>query len=356
MIDIEKMLAEKKPLIDEVIREFFPKTLKHGGVEEICGPASFSAIDEKLASKAVNEICWDLLERGGKRWRPALYLIILEALGGKKAVALAKDFLVVPEVVHNGTLLVDDIEDDSLTRRGKPCVHKSYGVDLAVNAGNAMYFIPLNVFFKRKNDFPAETMTRAYEIFAQEMIKLSYGQGLDIYWHKGNAVADEKQYLQMCAYKTGALARMSARLAANFAGAGSDETEALGKYAEAIGVAFQIQDDVLNLEGEEEKYGKEIGGDISEGKQTLITIHALKHLTPAKATRLQEILSSHSKEERVIREAIALIKETHALDYAKKFSRKLVQDAWTNVEGILKESKAKHELKAFADYLVERKL
>jgi geranylgeranyl diphosphate synthase, type I len=354
--DIKTILERRKPEIDAAIEKYLPRKHSRESVEFSFGKPRFK-YDVETATHAINDLIWDLLDRGGKRWRPALLLITAEAIGGKKAVEKVKEFTAVVELVHNGTLVVDDIEDDSDSRRGKPCLHKIYGVDLAVNAGNAIYFIPLLVFKKNKDKFDAKTLVKAYEIYAQEMINVSLGQALDIYWHKGlKADVTEDEYLQMCAYKTGTLARMSAKLGALLAEGTDGQIEALGKFAEVVGVAFQIQDDLLNLVGEEDKYGKEIGGDISEGKRTLMVIHTLEKTAPKDGKRLMEILGMHTKDQKLIHEAIEILKQYDSLDYAREKARELVKAAWTDVDKALEESDAKEQLHAFAVYLVERDL
>lgn len=259
-------------------------------------------------------------------------------------------------MTHN-TLLVDDVEDDSALRRGKPCTHKLYGVDVAVNAGNTMYFLPLLALKKNKNEFSCETIVKAYEVYAQEMINISYGQGMDIWWHKGKKEnVTEDEYLQMCAYKTGTLARMAAKLGALLAGASDHEVELVGKFAESIGVAFQIQDDILNLIGEEFGKGKGVGEDIHEGKRSLMVIHALGKADKKSAARLREILAIHPSDQTTIDEAIEIMKKAGSIEYAKQKAGNMVKEAWTELVPVLKPSKAKNSLEAFASYLVERKI
>ncbi len=353
-MDIKKLLESRKEEIDAKISEFIPKKLDKSSLEKICGKPRY-AYDAETASKAVNEPIWDLLSRGGKRWRPVLFLLANEAFGGDSKKVM--DFVVIPEVVHNGTLMVDDCEDFSELRRGKPCIHKIYGIDVAINAGNAMYYLPLLSLMKNRDVFPKETMLKAYEIYSQEMINLSYGQGMDIWWHKGNKYdVSEDEYLQMCAYKTGTLARMSAKLGALFAGANEKQLEAIGKFAESIGVAFQIQDDILNLVGEEFGKGKGAGEDIHEGKRTLMVIHSLSKSDKKDAARLREILLAHPSEQKVIDEAIAIIQKYNSISYAAGRAKEIVSVAWKELEPLLKPSKAKDSLKSFADYLIEREI
>ncbi len=353
-MDIERLLARNRPAIDHAIEKAVPKTLTRLRLQSLVGKPRY-AFALQAAQSSVHEPIWDLLERGGKRWRPTLFLLIAEAFGAhpKKLV----DLSVLPEVVHNGTLMVDDVEDNSDLRRGKPCIHKLFGVDVAINAGNAMYFLPLLVLQKQRKRFPASTLLAAYEIYSREMVNLSYGQGFDIWWHNHQQEpVTEEEYLQMCAFKTGTLARMAAKLGALFANASPKNLELAGEFAESIGVAFQIQDDVLNLVGKEGPYGKEIGGDISEGKRTLLTLHALQHASLEGRRHLLTILELHTKDPQKIRQAIQIIEGAGSINYAKQFARQLVLKAWKKFAPALKKGKAKDALEAFAYYLIDREI
>lgn len=346
---IEKLIAERKGIIDRAVDRYFPRRLDSEKLEFICGPPSYD-YDLEAVSNAIYAPGWDLLDRGGKRWRPLLMMLVIEALGKKPDDFL--DFLAIPEVVHNGTLIIDDIEDGSDLRRGKPCVHKIYGTDIAVNAGNGMYYIPLLPVIKGRKKYPDALLLDICEIYLQEMINISHGQAMDIYWHRGNKSGiTVEQYMQMCAYKTGTLARMSAKLGARLAGADDRLVHAFGKFAESIAVAFQIQDDVLNLR---QKLGKETGEDIKEGKRSLLVIRALSRLPKKDAGRLLEILSMHTGDKKLVNEAIRLIKATDAFGFAETLSKKLVDDSWAALEKMLPPSDAKRSLQMFAEYLIAR--
>ncbi|MEM2994548.1 MAG: polyprenyl synthetase family protein [Candidatus Bathyarchaeia archaeon] len=316
------------------------------------------AYNLEALNRAVAEPIWEFLDRGGKRWRPALFLLIIEALGKNSDDFV--DFAIIPELIHNGTLMIDDIEDLSELRRGKPCTYKLYGLDIAINVGNALYYLPLLPLVKGRNKISVEKLCRIYEIYVQEMISLSLGQAMDIAWHKGMANADkleEADYLQMCAYKTGTLARMSAKIAAVLANANEELTEKLGLFAESIGVAFQIQDDVLDLTSEEftEKKGGR-GQDITEGKRSLIVIHTLKVANAKDRKRLIKILGMHTSNQKLRDEAIKIIEKYDAINYAKDLARKMVKESWREVESLLPDSDAKEKLNAFATFLIERKI
>jgi geranylgeranyl pyrophosphate synthase len=285
-------------------------------------------------------------------------LLIIEALGKNPEDFV--DFAIIPEVIHNGTLMVDDIEDASEFRRGKPCTYKIYGLDIAINAGNAMYYLPLLPLIKNKEKISKEKLCKVYEIYVQEMISLSLGQAMDISWHKGIANADkleERDYLQMCAYKTGTLARMSAKIAAVLADANEELTDKIGHFAESIGIAFQMQDDILDLTGEEfaEKKGGR-GQDITEGKRSLIVIHTLKVANAKDRKRLIEILNMHTSDQKLKDEAIKIMEKYGSINYAKDFARKIVKESWKEVERLLPASEAKEKINAFAKFLIERKI
>lgn len=356
-VDIQKILEEKAPIIDKAIERYIPRKYDKGSLVFALGHPRYE-YNVEAANKAIAEPLWEFLDRGGKRWRPVLFLLACEALGWDPKALL--DFAIIPEVIHNGTIIADDIEDGSEFRRGKPCTYKLFGIDIAINVANIMYYLPLLALIKNKDKLSPQKMSKIYEIYVQEMINVGFGQAMDIAWHRGLANANkirEGQYLQMCAYKTGTLARMAAKMAAVLCDASDEVVEKLGRFAEAIGIAFQVQDDVLNLVGEafaERKGG--FGEDITEGKRTLIVIHALGKAKPTDRGRLIEILSLHTTDQKVRDEAIGIIQKYGSIEYAKEFARKMVKESWKEVDQLLLPSEAKEKLRAFADYLVERKI
>jgi len=355
--EILKFLKKKKPEIDEIIEKYLPRKVTEEWLKFTFGKPRYK-YNLDSAQKSLIDPIWNFLDRGGKRWRPILFLLIAEAIG--KNSEKLKDFAIIPEIIHNGTIMIDDVEDKGDLRRGKPALHKIYGEDIAINTGNFMYYFPLLILIKNKDKFKPETLLKAYEIYLQEMTNLSFGQGMDIYWHKGKGdEIKEKEYMQMCAYKTGCLSRMAAKLAVVLCGGNDELAEKIGKVAEAIGVAFQIQDDILDitLTGEaREKFGKSFGNDIKEGKRTLMVLYTLKKATEEDKKRLIEILNKHTDDFREKEEAILIIKKYNAVDYAKNKAREILEEAWKEAESLLKESEAKRLLKQFVYYLIERKV
>ena len=356
-LDVEKFLEEKAVLLDEVIKKYIPRILSDEAVLLGVDPPHYSYNHEAL-NKAIVEPIWEFFDRGGKRWRPSLFLLICETLGKDSKDVV--DFAMIPEVIHNGTIMIDDVEDSSELRRGKPCTYKIYGLDIAVNAGNAMYYLPLLSLIENREKVSTEKLCKIYEIYVKEMINLSLGQGMDIAWHRGLANADkidEKDYLQMCSYKTGTLSRMTAKIAAVLADANDNLVEKLGRFAENIGVAFQMQDDILDLTSKEfaEKKGG-LGQDITEGKRTLIVIRTLQVADDKDRKRLIEILKMHTSNQTLKDEAITIMQKYDSIEYVKQFARKIVEESWKEVEKLLPSSKANKKLETFAKFLIERKI
>ena len=353
----DRFLEEKAAHIDKTVEKYIPRKFTKDAILFKISHPNY-AINLETLNKAVAEPVWEFLDRGGKRWRLSLFLLICEALG--KDPDEFVDFAIVPEVIHNGTLMVDDIEDASDLRRGKPCTYKIYGLDIAINAGNAMYYLPLLPFIENKRKIPAEKLRRIYEIYVLEMINLSIGQAMDIAWHRGLASADDidqNDYLQMCAYKTGTLARMAAEIATVLADANPTLVEKLGRFAESIGIAFQMQDDVLDLTSEEFTGNKGgLGKDITEGKRSLMVVHTLRLADIKDRNRLIKILNLHTSDRKLIDEAIEIMKKYSSIDYVRRLAKKIVKESWKDAEKLLPPSEAKEKLNAFAAFLIERKI
>ncbi len=244
-------------------------------------------------------------------------------------------------------------------RRGKPATYKVFGNDVAINAGNIMYFLPLLSLINNKDKFDDNVIQKVYEIYIKEMINIHFGQGMDIAWHKeldNSKIVSEEEYLQMCLYKSGSLARMAAKMAATLAGKDEQTVEVLGELAGKIGVAFQIQDDILNLTGEEFMKRKGFGEDITEGKKSLLVVYTLNNANENDKKRLLNILTSHTKDKKEISDAINIINSYGSIEYAKKVAKEIIDECWGKVDKILPSSDAKNKLKMISNYLIERKI
>lgn len=299
---------------------------------------------------SVYTLAWDFLDRGGKRVRPYLLLTTVEAFGGDYKSAL--DVAAGIEIFHNFTLVHDDIEDASEMRRGKPCLHITHGIPLAINAGDGMF---AHVFKALKEaELTAQQKERIIGMFADAFIGVVDGQGYEIGWIEGNRWdITEKRYFEMAGGKTGDLMAACTRIGAYLAGASEAEIEEMRRFGYEIGIAFQIQDDVLNLVGEEEKYKKEIGGDVREGKRTLIVIKALEVLGAKEREELVSILMKKDNSQEEIQRAISIMNDCGAISYAKKYADDLVKSAKGRLS-IVRDSGKKEELELLADMFVKR--
>jgi geranylgeranyl pyrophosphate synthase len=356
-VSFEKYLEEKAVLLNKTIEKYIPRAFsKNSLLFKVNRPRY--ACNLNALNKAIADPVWEFLDRGGKRWRPSLFLLICETFGRDPHDFF--DFAIIPEVVHNGTLMIDDIEDASQLRRGRPCTYKIYGLDISINAGNAMYYLPLLPLIEEKDKIPKESLAKLYEVYAQEMINLSLGQAMDIAWHRGLADADKTskaEYVQMCAYKTGTLARMAAKMAAVLCDANEELVEKLGHFAESLGVAFQMKDDVLDLTSErfmQKKGGR--GQDITEGKRSLPVIRTLKASSIKDRKRLVKILNMHTSDQKLRDEAIAIMQKYGSIEYTKRFAKKIVEESWKEVEPLLPSLETREKLKAFAEFLIERNI
>jgi octaprenyl-diphosphate synthase len=231
---------------------------------EAWAEAVFPGCGESVNSMSINTLLdplKDIISRGGKRWRPLLMTLVCEACGGgDSCIALSP----LVEFCHNASLIHDDIEDESDKRRGKPAVHKIYGVDTAINSGTFFYFLSSACI----ESCAFENKGSIYRLWSECMRRLHLGQATDIFWHRNiSFVPQTDEYYVMCAMKTGSLARFSAELGAHAAGAPEEAARQLGEAAEKLGIGFQILDDVKNLTTGIP--GKNRGDDIVEGKKSL---------------------------------------------------------------------------------------
>jgi geranylgeranyl diphosphate synthase type II len=268
----------------------------------------------------------DYPSRPGKGLRGALCLATCAALGGN--IKRALNTAVAIELLHTGFLIHDDVQDESENRRGAPTLHREHGVPIAVNVGNATNLLALQRIMADRESLGPNTSWRVMRETEKMMACSLAGQAMELSWIRDNVAAlTEKDYLNMCLRKTSWYSfiypmRVGALIATGRDLHPTDYTR-LGWY---IGAAFQIQDDVLNLAGDYEVYGKEIGGDLLEGKRTLILIHLLKRCTPRERRRALAFLAL-PRAERPQNEVLWLfdrIRHYGSIDHARSIARQLV--------------------------------
>ena len=291
---------------------------------------------------------WDLLDRGGKRFRPALTFLACECVGGKKEDAVGAAAAI--ELLHNMTLVHDDIEDQSELRRGKPCIHKIYGVPSAINAGDAML---IKVFeIANSSKIPAERCQRLVAKIADRAYGITWGQAFEFSMRERKNFTEE-DVIRLLRYKTGALTGLSTEGGAIAGGGSQEQLEILGEFGETVGIAFQIVDDLLNVTGDVKEYGKEIGGDIREGKKTVLAAHLLKAATPQDKKVFGQLLGKKNVKENEIRKVIGLYKKYGSTEYAKTQAEAFLENAMKALNR-LPPSEARNSLSSIADFLVSR--
>ncbi|MBI2571666.1 MAG: polyprenyl synthetase family protein [Candidatus Schekmanbacteria bacterium] len=368
---LEALAAWTRDAVAAELARHLPRNPPASWVAETIGER-FLPVDLEAVRRTVAEPIWEFLDRGGKRWRPMLMVLACAAAGGRPD--WARGFLLVPEMLHNGTLMVDDVEDGSQQRRGQPAAHVLHGMDVALNAANLMYFLPMIVAGRAVEQLPhgtAALQCAVLQRISQEMLRVHFGQAQDIAWHAkpgAGATATERSgaaemdakiavseavYLRMCALKTGSLARLAMALGALVGQAEADTVEALAELGEVMGVAFQIQDDLLNLSAAPQ-LGKTFGDDIAEGKLSLPVIHALRALPESRRQRLLNILAMCPTPADAIAEAVDSITASGAQQTAARVARELVAAAWSRVRQLLPESPARDRIAELAAFLVER--
>lgn len=303
---------------------------------------------EKTEPKAVYGLLSEFLLVEGKRLRPALCLLSCEAVGGRRQDAVRAATAI--EMFHNFTLIHDDIEDGSQLRRGRPCLHIKHGVPLALNAGDGLFMMVWREAIGIGGGKRDDAQRRLLDAFTQVL----EGQAVELGWHQeGKWDVSEAEYLQMVRGKTGALISVSCEVGALLGGADDAKCAAMSRFGMGMGVGFQIIDDVLNIIGEEKKYRKEIGGDVREGKRTLITMWALSALPTKKRARLSGLLRKKNKSNHDVLEAIALLVESGAPGRAMDFAGKMVDASMEELEAF-PNNDARLMLSQLAGYITRR--
>ena len=234
---------------------------------------------------------------GGKRIRPTLLMLACEAFGGDVQQALPAAAAV--EMFHNFTLLHDDIMDNAEVRRGKPSVYASWGNNVAILSGDAMMICSYRLLSK----VPSEKLASIMEIFTTTALQVCEGQQYDMDFESRQKVS-VVEYMHMIELKTSVLLAGAAAIGAVLGDASEEDCRQIYRYALELGLAFQLQDDLLDSYGTQEELGKRIGGDILEGKKTCLMLNAMSRATEEdrevlRSTYLDASLSDDEKIERV---------------------------------------------------------
>lgn len=288
----------------------------------------------------------------GKRLRPILALLVCQAAGGDPLKALPAAAAV--EMVHNFSLIHDDIEDCSATRRHRVTVWKIWGEPQAINAGDAllgMAHVELSRLTGRGVPLPQVwEATKALQITC---VRLCQGQYLDMSFETRLDV-DIEAYLEMIQGKTGALMSCAAELGALVAGAGEPKVSSYRQFGLELGLAFQAQDDLLGIWGKEETTGKPTADDIRQRKKTLPTLFALSRGSRAEAGRLRDIYSQKTVSEEEVAEVLDILSTTGARSYTEEVVQDYHRRAVAELEAAGPDREAGQALEELADFITRR--
>lgn len=286
------------------------------------------------------------LAAGGKRVRPQLAMIASQLFGGKDEEVLPAALAL--EVFHNFTLLHDDVMDNADVRRGRPTVHVKWNENTAILSGDQM----LIEAYKLLSGVPADKLPRVLQLFNQMATEICEGQQYDVDFESQEQVTIE-EYLKMIRLKTSVLLANALQTGAYIAGADKQAQEALYEFGINIGLAFQIQDDILDVWSDPKTFGKAVGGDISCNKKTFVYLEAKKR-GGEEAKRLEEWYSQVLEDNT---EKIAVVKEIFEQLDVRAACEKVVEDYTQKALALLNQlpqNQATEQLRKLADKLNTR--
>jgi geranylgeranyl pyrophosphate synthase len=298
------------------------------------------------------------VDRGGKGWRSYAAITCCDVVGGDSRKFV--DWIALPELMHVGSLIVDDVEDKSETRRGGKTAHLIYGDGQAINSGTAAYFIGIHLL---NSDWVSDAdQIRIYQLYFEALRSGHAGQALDIdgFDHmmpsvveSGDSALLEERVLAVHRLKTAAPAGCLARIGATGGGGTAAQIEGLGRFFEDLGLAFQIIDDVLNLRGFKNDL-KTKAEDLQQGKITLPVAKAMSRFSLAERQAFWEILRTKPQDIAVVGKLVDQLEAVGAIEACSVQAKQLVEEGWARLEPLVEDSLSKMLLRAFGWYVLER--
>jgi len=290
-----------------------------------------------------------ILNAGGKRIRPAVMLAAYKSVGGKdleKAYSVAAAM----ELIHNWTLIHDDIIDESDMRRSVSTVHTEWDRDVAILSGDMLNNLAFSLV--TQSGFSPAVISRITNIISQASMDVIDGEMMDVDFEHQVEIT-ESDYFEMISKKTGALFSASAMIGGIMGTQNEELINALCEYGRYIGLAFQVQDDLLDLIADEQVFGKEIGKDIKEGKRTLMVIYALEHANARDGEILRRILDKNSASAEEVKQALEIMQQTGAIYHALNMLEQFVNNALSQIK-TLPEPEYKMALEELAHFIKDR--
>ena len=301
----------------------------------------------------------DYPSRKGKGIRGNLCLLSCSMLGGDPDRCI--DTAAAIELFESWVLIHDDIEDGSDMRRGDVTLHLKHSIPLAINAGDSLHNRMWQILLRNRETLGIELTFRVADEFLHMINRTTEGQHVELSWTENSRFdLTEEDYYSMCRSKTAWYTCISPlRLGGMIGSAEEDALESMIDIGTDMGLAFQIQDDVLNLLGDEKKYGKEIYGDIREGKRTLALIHLLTNSDPKTREGIEKVLSKRreDKTEEDVGHVLAAMEEYDSVEYARNRASELARQARAKFDSGLSgvaESPSKQRIRDIIDFVVSR--
>ena len=345
MEEVMKILSTIKPLVEKKIQEILPR---------------------KENPQVLFEGCWKYLDYGGKRHRPAMIALACEALGGRIEDTIPAGAAL--EIAHTFLLIHDDIEDYSKVRRGNPCLHLIYGIPHAVNMGDYLHMKAYEALLSGERIWGPEKTIKILNLFVEMLRITGEGQAMEIdQREKDLSEATMEWYETMSLKKTGYYSGGSpCAIGALIADGNEEQVKALKNFGFAIGVAFQIQDDILNVTMSEKEvkiapgtkgggYGKDFAGDIKEGKRTLMIVHAFQHANEKEKDRMRELVGKKDITLEEKKEVIEIMKRNGSIEFAKNYAKRMIEEAIKDLREKIPETEGRKKLEALARFFIERK-
>lgn len=289
------------------------------------------------------------LSNSGKALRPVLVLMACEMFQDSYKEALPAALAI--EWFHNFTLIHDDIMDDADIRRGKPSVYAKYGTNTAILSGDAL----LIKAYQQLANSPQSALADVLHMFNKTALGVCEGQQYDVDFETADSV-HESEYLRMIGLKTAVLLSASVYIGARIGGASQKQAEALYKGTYDIGVAFQIQDDILDSFGNEKTFGKRIGGDILNNKKTILCIHAMQQANPGQMHVLHNLMNKaySGDEQDKIDQITEIFIATQAKSYAEEVRDSLFHSGKAIIEKNCENKAVFNRFYAFTQWLMHR--
>jgi geranylgeranyl diphosphate synthase type II len=324
-MNLEKKITELKSLIEK-------------NIHQIAG---------KYEPESLYEPIEYIISGGGKRLRPILLILSSEAVGGKKENAL--NAAVGIELLHDFTLVHDDIMDHDSMRRGRPTVHTKWDEGIAILTGDSLIALAYRSILRTKHKQIAEISS----IFTEGMLEICEGQAMDKDFEQRNSISIN-DYLQMIEKKTAKLLSISAEIGAIIGGATKKQKNLLKNFGKKLGRAFQVQDDLLDIISNEKVLGKDIGSDLAEGKKTFPIVYAMENTTPTDKKYLKQILSQHKIDKKTLEQTKNILKRSGTINAVQKFVEKEIKSAIKCLDEI-PDNISKEHLKNLAFLVLNRK-